>query len=204
VAVGILARLGYQAEVVGNGSDAVEAVARGNFEAVLMDCQLPGLDGYQASAEIRRREGDDHIPIIAMTAATLPDDRARCLAAGMDDFVSKPVMATELEATLSRWVGPAAPAGTPPRPDLDPPGGPELLELFWGTVSSDLASLRAAVEIGDASGIDRAAHHLKGAAVTVGLERVVELCRRLELLGGAGQLGPASAVLDQLEEEFAR
>jgi two-component system sensor histidine kinase/response regulator len=199
----MLARLGYHAEVVGNGSEAVEAVARGGFEAVLMDCRLPGLDGYQASAEIRRREGDEHIPIIAMTAATLPDDRVRCLAAGMDDYVTKPIFATELEATLSRWV--AAAVGAEPDPgDAGPPGDPELLELFWGTASSDLANLRAAVELGDARGIDRAAHHLKGAAVTVGLDRVVELCRRLELLGGAGQLGPASAVLDQLEEEFAR
>ena len=92
VALAILARLGYRADVAGDGQQAVELVARGRCGLVLMDCQLPIVDGYQATAEIRRREGSARrTPIIALTAAVL-EDRQRCLAAGMDDHIAKPVL----------------------------------------------------------------------------------------------------------------
>ena len=92
VAVGILDRLGCDADVVDNGRDAVAAATRGAYGVVLMDCRLPGLDGFQATAEIRRREGAGrHVPIVAMTASASQQDRERCLAAGMDDYLSKPV-----------------------------------------------------------------------------------------------------------------
>jgi CheY-like chemotaxis protein len=198
----MLARLGYAAEVVDNGRAAVAAAA-GAYAAVLMDCQLPGMDGYQATAEIRRREGADrHLPIIAMTAADTQDERARCLAAGMDDYLAKPVLLAELAAALARRARPAAPVA-PPVGDAGPPDA-GVLALFRATAPSDLARLRAALDVGDATGVDRAAHHLKGAAGTVGLGRVVALCRQLELLGSAGALGTAPAVLSQLEEEFER
>jgi CheY-like chemotaxis protein len=202
VTLGILSRLGYRAEVVDNGREAVEAVARGSFGAVLMDCQLPGIDGYQATAEIRRSEGDArHTPIIALTASA-GEDRARALAAGMDDHLTKPVLVADLEAVLSRWLPGEAPTATDPTGTADP--NPRLAELFWQTAPADLARLRVAVEAGDAAEVDRAAHHLKGAALTVGLGRVVELCRRLELLGGAGAFATAPAVLAELERELAR
>lgn len=203
VAVGLLTRLGYRAEVVDNGPEAVEAVASGRYRAVLMDCQLPGMDGYQATAEIRRREGGTgRIPIIAMTAAALQDDRARCLAAGMDDYVSKPVLMADLDAVLSRWLQ-GEPPPLPPRAGdaVDPV---RLLDMFRALAPVDLLNLRAAVKAGDAVAVDRAAHHLKGAAATVGLDRVVALCGRLELLGGAGALEPAGDVLAALEEELER
>ena len=92
VAIAILTRLGYHADVVGDGQQAVEQVTRRRYGLVLMDCQLPVLDGYQATAEIRRREGPTrHTPIVAMTAGVL-EDRKRCLAAGMDDHIAKPVL----------------------------------------------------------------------------------------------------------------
>ncbi|MBB6626929.1 response regulator [Nocardioides sp. KIGAM211] len=105
VAEGILAHLGYTVEIADDGFAAVAAVQRGRFDAVLMDCQMPGMDGYQATGEIRRHEGEGpRTPIIAMTAGVIEGDRERCLAAGMDDYVSKPVSPNELRTTLARWV----------------------------------------------------------------------------------------------------
>ena len=105
VAVAMLAKLGYDADVVAGGADAVAAVQRTGYSAVLMDCEMPVMDGFAATEEIRRREsGDGRIPIIAMTAAAMVGDRERCLAAGMDDYVPKPVRIEELAQALERWV----------------------------------------------------------------------------------------------------
>ncbi|MGH9264501.1 MAG: response regulator [Acidimicrobiales bacterium] len=106
VACGLLARLGYRTDVAVNGREAVEAVARHPYAAVLMDCQMPEMDGYEATHEIRRRECDDrHVPIIAMTASAMDADRDRCIAAGMDDYIAKPVRSEEIESVLERWAG---------------------------------------------------------------------------------------------------
>jgi CheY-like chemotaxis protein len=105
VAVGILGTLGFDAEVAGNGAEAVEAATRNRYDAVFMDCQMPGVDGYEATAEIRRREGSGrHTPVIAMTASAIEGDRERCIAAGMDDYVSKPVHVDEIAGILNRWI----------------------------------------------------------------------------------------------------
>jgi two-component system sensor histidine kinase/response regulator len=230
VAVAILARLGYRAEVAGDGQQAVELMVQGRYGLVLMDCQLPVLDGYQATCEIRRREGTARrTPIIAMTAAALQGDRQRCLAAGMDDHIAKPVLLADVEAVLSRWLGGevttekaagsadwAQSAGEVLDPDrlaelgqLDSSGKRSALfgrlaDGFLAGVPADLADLRAAVQRGDAPAVGRVAHRLKGAAGAVGSNGMVSLCEQLELLARAGALPPAGDLLWRLEQEFER
>ena len=109
VTVLMLEKLGFQADIVTNGREAIEALARAPYAAILMDCQMPQMDGFEASREIRLRESRDdahahHTPIIAMTANVMQGDRERCLTAGMDDYVSKPVKLEELSAALQRWM----------------------------------------------------------------------------------------------------
>ena len=111
VARGLLGRLGFEADLAANGQEALTALDRTAYAAVLMDCQMPVMDGYTATAEIRRREGGSrHIPIIAMTAGALAGDEERCLAAGMDAYLPKPINSTHLETVLTRWVSDGPPA----------------------------------------------------------------------------------------------
>jgi CheY-like chemotaxis protein len=118
VAEGIVARLGYQVNIVANGVQALEALSSTTYSAVLMDCHMPIMDGFEATREIRRRQDQNStIPIIAMTAGAMAEDRVRCLAAGMDDYVSKPIDLKALGELLRKWVRPVpATAET-----LDPP-----------------------------------------------------------------------------------
>jgi CheY-like chemotaxis protein len=105
VATGILEHLGYTVELADDGVQALDALARASYDAVLMDVHMPRLDGYQATAEIRRREAaGPRTPIIAMTAGAIEGDRERCLEAGMDDYVSKPIDREAVAAALNRWV----------------------------------------------------------------------------------------------------
>ncbi|ABL80906.1 MULTISPECIES: response regulator [unclassified Nocardioides] len=113
VAIGILEHLGYQVEVAADGLAALEALRTQSFDAVLMDCLMPVMDGYQATAEIRRLElGGRGLPIIAMTASAVAGDRERCLAAGMDDYITKPVTSGSLETVLAHWLRSPSTAGS--------------------------------------------------------------------------------------------
>jgi two-component system, sensor histidine kinase and response regulator len=228
LAVAILTRLGYPADVADNGRQAVELVERGRYRLVLMDCQLPVLDGYQATAEIRRREGTArHTPIIAMTAGVLAD-RERCLAAGMDDHIAKPVLLAEVRAMLSRWLEGGAAIPTPTEPAgvaqtgvavldesrltelgrLDATGGAalvsRLVECFLDRIPVDLAELRAALDQEDDARVARIAHRLRGAAGTVGSSGMVSLCEQLEVLAHTGPVATAGDLLSHLEQEFDR
>ncbi|MDF2740127.1 MAG: hybrid signal transduction histidine kinase [Actinomycetia bacterium] len=229
VAIAILARLGYRADVAGDGQQAVDLVVRGHYGLVLMDCQLPVMNGYQATAEIRRREGIAHrTPIIAMTAGVL-EDRQRCLSAGMDDHIAKPVLLTEVQMVLSRWLaaevttpkaaGPTAAAELPwevlDQNRLTELGGlhaigngaalvGELIECFVVGIPVDLADLRAAVHHRDAVGVARIAHRLRGAAGTIGSSGMASLCEQLEVRARTGALPVAGDLLALLEQEFDR
>jgi hypothetical protein len=105
VALRMIERLGYRGDVAATGAEAVAMLGRGHYDAVLMDCQMPEMDGYEASRQIRHDErGGRHVPIIAMTADMVPGERERCLAAGMDDHISKPVKLHVVAAVLERWL----------------------------------------------------------------------------------------------------
>jgi signal transduction histidine kinase/CheY-like chemotaxis protein len=107
IAVAFLHHAGHEVDVASDGQEALEACLRGAYDLVLMDCQMPNLDGFEATREIRRREGEGrHLPVVALTASSLAGDREKCLAAGMDDHLGKPIDPEELDATLTRWLGP--------------------------------------------------------------------------------------------------
>jgi CheY-like chemotaxis protein len=119
VAKGVVTRLGYEVDCVADGAEALVAVQSNRYAAVLMDCHMPGMDGFTATREIREREaGRERIPIIAMTAGALVEDQEQCRAAGMDDHVAKPIDVAVLQAALARWVGGSGAAEPEQSPDL--------------------------------------------------------------------------------------
>ncbi len=220
VATHMLAKIGYDVDVASNGREGVEASANTEFCAILMDCQMPEMDGYQATAAIRRREGETrHTPIIAMTAAAMEGDREVCLAAGMDDYISKPVRTEALVEILDRWIvhdeairpaiDPAVldPGRFDTLRELDDGDGVVLRELtaaFVADAASQLDRLREAAAEGDPEVLERGAHALKGAAASIGAVTLAELCAALERLAWGRVLGEAPAIIEQLDAEFNR
>ncbi|MGC3973803.1 MAG: response regulator [Nitrospira sp.] len=228
LAVRMLDRLGYQPDVVSNGQEAVTAFERETYAAIIMDCQMPTMDGYEATRLIRAQEGRPdasrtraHIPIIALTANALPGDRERCKAAGMDDYVTKPVKTDDLGLILQRWapvkaaadVAPTAPARDMSKTDarvfdadamLANIGGDaelfdQLLRLFVDRHSVMMKEIESAIEQGDAAALERAAHSLKGTAGNLCAPDVVLLASQLEASGRLGTLTEAPSLLGKLD-----
>jgi signal transduction histidine kinase/DNA-binding NarL/FixJ family response regulator len=230
VAAGWLQRLGCRIDVAANGFEALDALHRITYSAVLMDCQMPEMDGFQATAEIRRREGSARrTPVIAMTANAMKGDRERCLAAGMDDYISKPVHIEELRAALCRALSrPDAPApGVEPEPAAAKqhhPNGPidrarlrrllplnrpgrehaveELIAQFVADAPLRFIAMREAAAQHDATALNETAHALRGAAEHFGALEVGALCEQLERLARTGSLGGAIELIEALEEAF--
>ncbi|MDQ0679607.1 two-component system sensor histidine kinase/response regulator [Arthrobacter pascens] len=218
VARATVTKLGYAVDVVADGSEAVSATTTTQYAAILMDCHMPVMDGFDATRVIRSRDGKhSRLPIIAMTAGALYGDRERCLAAGMDDYLAKPVDAAELEAALTRWIPePAAETSRPPSVDPDrlailrelgPADGRGLLpataDAFRRDVPARLASLREAVNDGGGQALVRAAHVLKGAAANIGATAVAGLCQELEGIGRNGNHDDGPQLVSRLEAELA-
>ena len=216
VAIRMLERSGYKVDAVNNGREAVEALSNIPYAAVLMDVQMPEMDGYEATAEIRRREGSGrHTPVIAMTADAMQGDREKALSAGMDDYIAKPVRHEELEAVLGRWI--PMPEQSPPTLDLsvlESRRGPQedgepdklarIVGLFIDDVPLRLQELRLAVERGDAQKVEETAHMLKGGSGYMGAVHMAEICGEIQAFGASGELSRAPELLDALEAEFER
>jgi CheY-like chemotaxis protein/HPt (histidine-containing phosphotransfer) domain-containing protein len=219
-----LHNLGYAADAVADGLEAVKALELIPYDIVLMDCQMPVMDGYEATAEIRRRErGARRATIIAMTAHALSGDREKCLSAGMDDYISKPVREEDLVLVLGRWVEQAAAhadddlqEGRAPEHDADMisalkaltrGGGNDLLsemvDLFIKDAAERLDALRSALVNEDGKSFYIAAHALKGSCGNLGAKRMAALCDYLEEQGRAGRVRGLAPLVATLEEEFA-
>jgi CheY-like chemotaxis protein/HPt (histidine-containing phosphotransfer) domain-containing protein len=231
VALLLLEKLGYRADVVSDGREALEALDRQRYDVVLMDVQMPEMDGLEATRRILERGADDRPRIVAMTAGATEADREACLAAGMDDYVSKPIREQELSAALDRAGPPADEASSSAADDATATDDatttdtavidPEALEQLRRTVGSEeamrevtatffedtdhtLAVLRAEVQAGRASEVRRRAHSLKSTAASFGATRLADLSRTLEQYGFTGSLDGAAALVAEIAAEFAR
>jgi CheY-like chemotaxis protein len=206
--------------VAGNGKRALAALEREPFDLVLMDLQIPEMSGIEVTSIIRAREAETggHVPILAMTAFAMRGDRERCLQAGMDGYVSKPIQAEELYAAVEQ-VSPRAagpPAGPAPtetareveRAMVGGREGGELIGQAVGRFLEDcprlLVDLREAINGGDCRQVERTAHALKSAVAGFAAGAAAEAALRLEKMAHAGDLAPAKVALAHLEDEITR
>jgi two-component system, sensor histidine kinase and response regulator len=233
IALRQLRKLGCTADAVANGIEAVDAIQRIPYNVVLMDCQMPDLDGYEATRRIRQLEtkltatGRPPLHIIAMTANALDGDREACLAAGMNDYISKPVRPSDLQAALRKVQPPErrdpSPAPPPDQPGEEPvldlsifaglqalhePGEPdpvtELAELFLQDAPARLRAIHAAISRSDSKGLREAAHSIKGSASNLGARRLASVSSAIETAARNGDLAATAPLLERLDSEFAR
>jgi PAS domain S-box-containing protein len=213
----LLERQGHRVTVAGSGREALERVERARFDLVLMDVQMPEMDGLEAAAAIREREAATgrHLPILALTAHAMKGDRERCLAAGMDGYLAKPIQSEQLWRAITALVPQAAvPASEARAQPLDCAallagvGGDagllaELARLFLDECPGWRGQLRAAAHARDARRLVEVAHALKGSAANFTTNGVSELAGRLERQAAAGELDEAERTLPVLEEALA-
>jgi CheY-like chemotaxis protein len=214
LAASLLERRGHRITIAANGREAIETLAQRPFDVVLMDVQMPVMGGFEATAAIREREqahGLARIPIVAMTAHAMKGDRERCLAAGMDEYLTKPLDSRRLCAVVEA-IADARPCSgcveAPTLPDevLARVGGDrdllvEISRLFLDDAPRHLAAMRAAIDAGDAEGLCRAAHALKGAAANFDARSVVDAARALEDIGRRAALDTAAGAWTTLSRE---
>ena len=223
LALRLLEKLGYRADVVANGLEAVEAVGRQEYDLVLMDVQMPEMDGVQATQQILERWADGERPwIVAMTAEVMRGDREGFLAAGMNDYVAKPIRPQELIAAITRTpsrrrdrVAAARDGSGPPVDDAvlerlaESMGGDdafvaELIDQFVTDSPALVAAARRGLEAGDGDEVRRAAHTLKSNAATFGANELADRSSRLEAAAKGGSLDDGLAQLEAIEDELGR
>jgi PAS domain S-box-containing protein len=220
----MLQKLGYQAEYAANGREAVEAWERSRHQVILMDCQMPEMDGFEATREIRRREGlkfpdggGSRVRVIALTANALAGDHERCLAAGMDAYVSKPLHLDALKAALAS-ASPASssqPRAGEPRPqlrieaaiaqlrqELDDESARELIKVFLEDTPVRLTEIRTLSASPAEKAFGRVAHSLAGSAGIFGLADMAGLALKLESLSAGGGQPDVAPIIDELDRLF--
>ncbi len=227
-----LEKLGYRTKIVSNGLEALEAVKLENYSLILMDCQMPEMDGYTAASEIRRNENGSgwNIPIIAMTANAMQGEREKCLAAGMNDYISKPVQMDLLSRTLQRWLTNVEPERKTAVPainddkdseinkiesldysviegfrELQTPDSSDLvtdlINLFVQDAERRMILLKQAVKENDVRVIKEQAHTFKGSAGNIGARRMAALSKKIEEnIDDTNQL---AVLFDKIEKEFS-
>ena len=227
VARAMIQRAGHEVDVAADGEAAVRLFRKGRYDLVLMDCQMPGMDGFMATREIRRLEeesGARRVAVIALTANVQKGIREDCSAAGMDDYLSKPFSRSQLEDTLARWfqaqplptVSDAAEAPDLPVMDasvlaeldeMDRPGEPPFVaamtESYLKALVNHVAAIEGALRARDASTLRNTAHTLKSSSGFLGLKRLQGLCLELEQAGAAGDTESAAARLEEFHREVA-
>lgn len=211
----VLESRGHTLALAANGHEALAALDREAFHVILMDVQMREMDGLQATAEIRAREASTgaHVPIVAMTAHSLAEDRDRCLAAGMDGFLSKPVRHEELIELVESLADPGSRRGAHADEGTDsPPEAPwrngeleHLAARFIADATRLHGEIRDAIARRDRDTLERAAHLLRGSVGYFTAERLVDLAQSLEALGRAGEFtAEADQLCEDLAEELAR
>jgi signal transduction histidine kinase/DNA-binding NarL/FixJ family response regulator len=236
VGVGLLELFGCEVATATNGREALLRRAEEDFALIFMDCQMPDMDGFAAAAEIRRHEAQSgrRTPIVALTAIAVTGDRERCLAAGMDDYMTKPFTPDQIRAMLARWLAPALPlrpaavaAGPPPQRDADSSvpapiedkvldmlsrlqrdGQPDIVHrviaLFLESAPRLLQDLETAAARGDAQRLQCAGHTLKSESANVGAAVLSSLCQEIEATARAGAAEKAAAALAAIVAEYRR
>jgi signal transduction histidine kinase/ligand-binding sensor domain-containing protein/DNA-binding response OmpR family regulator len=211
VARGTLERMGYTVDIVGNGADAVAAWETGRYQAILMDCQMPVMDGYQATREIRLRERGAHrVPIIALTADAMKGADQQCRDAGMDDYLTKPLDRAQLGEAIDRHLAESGPGSKSDAPvdwehimsmmDGDHESAQELVRLFIDSGDAALRDISAALGRGDLAAVGCAAHSFKGSSANMRARSASAAAAQLEEAARAG----AADRISQLEEELRR
>jgi CheY-like chemotaxis protein len=217
VAMRTLEKRGHRVKCVENGAEAVKAFEECAFDVILMDVQMPSMDGLEATARIREKErcALGRVPIIALTAHAMKGDRERCLAAGMDDYLTKPFKAEDLVRAVESRPAEIAADGTSRRPVLDHRAllervegdralAGEIAEVFLEEGVHLMERIRTAMRGGDFDAINKSAHRLRGTLSTIGAERAAAPALRLELATRDGRAEPREEDLAELEEEIAR
>jgi CheY-like chemotaxis protein/HPt (histidine-containing phosphotransfer) domain-containing protein len=231
LAVRLLEKMGYRADVVGNGLETLAALERQRYDLLLSDVQMPEMDGLEATREIIRRWPQGERPwIVAMTAEAMSGDRERCLEAGMNDYVTKPIRPDELVAAIRRTPAAAATASAPRGPQPATPDGQaggaidegtlrsfaqamgeddpgfvqEMIDQFLSDAPGLVSAMRAGLDAGDAEAVRRAAHTLKSNASTFGAHGLAERSAALEAAAKTGDLAGSGEAIDAIGEDLTR